>query len=139
MRRPKPNAATAWGNQAKRFLLPALRSPQLVQARVSSTAAGVELVAQWILLVEILMIRLGRPELRRRYNRRHDGLLERLVLLPVGARSFRQALLLRVVIEDRWAVLRANVAELAVLYGRVVVEPEGCQQRLVAHLPRVVR
>src|SRR5207247_10082684 len=99
-------------------------APQLLQPRVASAAAAVELVANRVLAVVVLMIFLGRIEGARHLDRRQDRLLEGLRFLERRLRGFRRAPLGIVVIEDRGAVLRAAVAELAVRHRRIDVDPE---------------
>src|SRR5205814_1703226 len=113
-------------------------APKLVEARVAAAASDVELVLQRVLLVVVLVVFLRRVELGGGLDRRDDRLPEGLLLLPFGLGSLREPLLLVGVVEDRRPVLRPAVAELAIGDRRVVVQPEGLKQLLVAHLGRVV-
>src|SRR5438552_7238248 len=75
-------------------------APQLLQPRVAPAAAAVELVANRVLAVVVLMIFLGRIEGARHLDRRHDRLLEGLRFLERRLRGFRGLPLRIVVIED---------------------------------------
>src|SRR4029453_9488461 len=96
--------------QAARPCMPVVsmrrRAPELREAAIAPAARSVVAVADWILEIVILVISLGRPELGRGDDRRHDRFLERLRLLECGLRRFGEPALLVVVHEDRRAVLR---------------------------------
>src|SRR3954471_22436366 len=92
-------------------------APQFLQARVAPAAVAVELVADRVLLVEILVVRLGGIELARRDDRRDDLLPEGLGFFERRLGALRNPPLLLAVHEDRRAVLRADVAELPVAHG----------------------
>src|SRR5262245_66640615 len=78
------------------------------------------------------MIVLGLVERPGRDDLRLNRLLE--AALHQRLRSLRRRALRLVVIEDRGAVLVADVAELPVLRERVDVVPENIEQLVVAHL-----
>src|SRR6185295_5443647 len=115
-----------------RSRLLAAAAPELREPLIAAAAVAVELVAERILLVVVLVVFLGGVELRGRCDLRLDGLLE--ALLHLGPGGFGQALLRLVVVEDGRAVLVARIAELAVLHQRIDVVPEGVEQLLVADL-----
>src|SRR5215510_3770550 len=114
------------------------RAPELVESRVAAAARGVELVANRVLLVVVLVIVFRRPEFAGGHDRGDDRLLEGFLLVPFGLGGLGEPLLLLGVIEDRGAILRPDVAELPVLDRRVVVEPELLEQPFIAHLRGVV-
>src|SRR5262245_22965262 len=118
------------------ILLALLLAPQLLEPRVASAIEAVELIADRILLVVVLVILLRLVERSRRHDLGLDRLLE--ALGDLSLRRLRQHPLLLAVIEDRAAVLVAVVAELAILRQRIDVVPEHVEQLLVAHLDRVV-
>src|SRR5437773_2028776 len=91
-----------------------------------------------VVLVEVaLVVLLGAPELRRRYDLGHDRLRE--VALHNNLRPEGLLLLLGIVGEDDRAVLVTEVGALAVECRRVVHVPEGVEQLRVRDPGRVVR
>src|SRR5881628_816689 len=94
--------------------LPARLAPQLGEPAVAPTAESVRLVADRVLLVEVLVVFLGGPELGERHDRRHDRLLEPLRRgLELAPGFLGQPLLRFAAIEDLGSVLVAAIAELA--------------------------
>src|SRR3989338_5411609 len=114
-----------------------LLAPELLQALVATTAVAVVGVTHRVLAVVVLMVVLGRVEGGGRQNFRHYGLGKAPRGLQVGLGGFGQALFLGVAVENRTAVLRAAIAELAVGGQGVDGRPEGFQQFGVAGLSRV--
>src|SRR2546426_6085803 len=112
--------------------------PQLLQPRVAPAAGSVELVPHRIIDVEILVIVLGGPDLSGRHDRCDNIVLERFRLREHPFGGLGETFLLFGVIEDRGAVLAADVAELPVSYGRIDVFPEHFEELFVAHLLRIV-
>ena len=112
--------------------------PRAASRRVAAAAGPVVVVAHRILLVVVLVVFLGRPELGRRDDRRDDRLLERLRLLERRLRRLGGCRCSSLCTKIAGAVLRADVAELAVLHRRIDVVPEDVEQLLVADLLRVV-
>src|SRR5437899_10492116 len=106
--------------------------PQLLQPRVAPAAGSIELVPHRILDVEILVIVLGGPELSGRHDRCDNIVLERFRLREHPFGGLGETFLLFGVIEDRGAVLAADVAELPVSYGRIDVFPEHFEEPFVA-------
>src|SRR5712692_11452242 len=78
------------GHGASLFL--AQLAPQAVEPRVAAAARDVELVLQRVLLVVVLVVILGGPEVARRHDRREDRLAERFVLLPFRLGGLGEAL-----------------------------------------------
>src|SRR5262252_2455337 len=113
-----------------------LLAPQLLEPGVAAAIEPVELIANGILQVVILMILLGLVERPGWDDRRLDRLLE--ALLHRRLRGFRQRPLLLAMIEDRAAVLVAVIAELPILRQRIDVVPKHVEQLVIAHLGRVV-
>src|SRR5438552_5420304 len=136
IRRRCPTRGTATISASSSLL--AQLAPQAAEPRVAAAAGDVEAILQRVLLVVILVVVLRRVELARRRDRREDRLAEGVVLLPLPLGGLGEALLLRRVVENFRPILRARVAELPVLHRRVVIQPEGLEQLLVAHLRRVV-
>src|SRR6266496_4914273 len=102
--------------------------PQLFQAGIAATSLTVRLIAYRALLVEVLVILLGRIERRGRDDLRHDSPLEARHLFDPPLRLLGGFPLRLVLVEDRRAVLRAVVAELTVRLRRIDVVPEGLEQ-----------
>src|SRR6516162_7454518 len=113
-----------------------LLAPQLLEPGVAAAIEPVELIANGILQVVILMILFGLVERPGWHDRRLDRLLE--ALLHRRLRGFRQRPLLLAMIEDRAAVLVAVIAELPILRQRIDVVPKHVEQLVIAHLGRVV-
>src|SRR5215468_10068538 len=113
-----------------------LLAPQLLEPGVAAAIEPVELIANGILQVVILMILFGLVERPGWDDRRLDRLLE--ALLHRRLRGFRQRPLLLAMIEDRAAVLVAVIAELPILRQRIDVVPKRVEQLVIAHLGRVV-
>src|SRR5262249_53253968 len=131
-RAPPPLSAATDGRSSS-SILPA---PQLRQPRVAPAIVAVELVADRILQVIVLVIVLRLVERAGGHDLRRHRLLE--ARLDPCLRRFRQSALLVVVVEARGAVLVAVVAELAVLRQRIDVVPEHVEELLEAHVRRVV-
>ena len=74
------------------------------------------------------MVLLGGIERRERLELRHDRLIPQLLRLKLGDHALCRGLLLGTVIEDRRAILRADVGALAVEGGRVVDREEDVEQ-----------
>src|SRR5690606_18801467 len=98
----------------------------------------VEVVPHRIALVVILVVILGRVELRGRDDLRDDRAWQLAALLELPLRALCELALLLVVIEDRAAVLLAAIAELPAGIDRIDVAPKHAEQRLVAHDVRIV-
>src|SRR6266542_3811641 len=77
--------------------------PDLLEPLIASAVEAVEVIPDGVLLVVILVILLGAPELRRGKDVGGDA----EALLQRRLRRLGQALLFGVVVEDRRAVLRA--------------------------------
>src|SRR5690606_9091578 len=90
------------------------RAPDFFQARVAAAAEAVELVADRILLVVVLVVILGRVEHGRRDDLGRNRPVEAAGRLPLLLARLGQAALLVVDREDRAAVLRAGIAELPI-------------------------
>ena len=105
---------------------------------IAPATAAVDLVAQRILLVVVLVIVLGRIERAGRADRGDHGLLQHVARVELLLRGRRLRELLVARREDRGGVLRAAVAELAARVGRVDVAPEHLEQLRIAHALRVV-
>src|ERR1700737_3577389 len=113
-------------------------APELLQAGVAATPLPGTVVPERILLVEVLVVLLGRKKRRGRGDLRHDFPLEARHLFDPLLRLLGGFPLRLVLVEDRRAVLRAVVAELAVGLRRIDVVPEDLEQLLVGNLGRVV-
>src|SRR5438128_9128949 len=83
----------------------------------------------------ILMIVLGRPELGRRDDLRHDRFLPLRLPLRFGALSGLPLLL--IVVEDRRTVLRSAVVSLLIQRRRVMQTEEVIEDLVVADLCRI--
>src|SRR5262245_18048190 len=118
------------------ILFALLLPPQLLEPRVASAIETVELVADRILLVVVLVVLLRLVERSRRHDLGLDRLLE--ALGDLSLRGLRQRPLLLAMREDRAAVLVAAVAELPILRQRIDVVPQHVDHLLVADLGRVV-
>ncbi len=127
------------GGRGRRLQLDlAVLAPGPVQEVVAPGPRAVELVADRMVLVVVLMVVLSRVEGGCRQYLRHERLLE-----PAGRRKFPlrllgQPLLLVVVVEDGRAVLRPPVHELAAGVRRVDLAPEHLQKLRVRDQARVV-
>src|SRR5882672_1533224 len=123
--------AGGWGSLSRSV------SPKLRKTCVAAAAVAVVLVPDWILLVVVLVVFLGRVELCRCDDLGDDRLRERLRFLECRPGRFGSAPLRVVVDEDRGSVLRADVAELPVFHGRINRVPEVLQQALVRDALRI--
>src|SRR6266513_4435881 len=112
--------------------------PQLLQARIAPAAGSVELVPHRILDVEILVIVFSRPELPGRHDGRDDVVPERFRFRERPLGGLRKTFLLFGVIEDRRAVLAADVTELPLAHGGIDVFQEHFEEFFVVHLFRIV-
>src|SRR6266542_4683227 len=108
--------------------------PNLLEPLIASAVEAIEVIPDGVLLVVILVVLLCAPERRRGKDVGGDA----EAFLQRRLRRLREAFLLGVVVEDRRAVLRAVVAELTAVVGRVDVVPEGVEELRVRHLARVV-
>src|SRR4051794_38330561 len=97
----------------RRACLLAALAPDLLEPVIAAAARAVELVADGVLLVVVLVVPLGGPERGHRRDLGLDRLLE--PLLHLGPRGLGEPLLVLVMDEDPRAVLRPVVAELEVL------------------------
>src|SRR5690606_27522283 len=108
-------------------------APKLFEPCRAAAGELVEVVPERVALVVILMVVLGRVELRRRHDLRDDLAGERAALLESLLRALRELALLLVVVEDRAAVLIASIAELSAAADRIDVTPEHVEKQLVVH------
>src|ERR1017187_8226987 len=113
-------------------------APELLQARIPPAARAVEGIADRILLVVALVVVLGLPEGPGLQDLGDDRTLQDAGRLEGSLRGLGRLPLRVVGDEDRGAVLRAVVAELAVRVRRVDVVPEDVQELLVRDLLWVV-
>src|SRR4029077_4495648 len=106
----------------------------------SDAGAAEAAIAVWVLGEILLVVILGKIELRRRQDFRGDGSeparLQRLLVRRLG--RLGRALLLLGEIIDAGTVFRADVVSLTHAMGRVVRLEEGLEKLLVADLRRVV-
>src|SRR5688500_15898596 len=114
------------------------RSPELFEALVAAAVVAVELVADRIAAVVVLVIILGRIELRRWNNLGGNRLPEPAGRLELAFACFGQAPLFGTRGEDRAAVLVADIAELAIDREWIDIAPEDLQQLRVTDQCRVV-
>src|SRR5665647_3551657 len=127
-------SATPAVNSARRSIISTVSlmwAPDLLQPLIAAAVPTIEFIFRRILLVEILMIFLGRVERSGLDDLCIDRLLELDFDLLLG--GFRQLPLFIVVEEDRGSVLRAVIAELLVLHGRIDRVPVIGQQLLIGH------
>src|SRR5262249_7107468 len=107
------------------------------QPGVAAASCAIRVIAGRTLFPEVLVVLLGRIELRRRDDLGDDLPLELRILLELALRLLGRLLLRLALVEDRRAVLIAVVAELAVLLERVHVVPVDLEKLLVARLRRI--
>ncbi len=108
-------------------------SPQTsCKPRVTAAAVAVELVADGIGLVVVLVVILGGIELICLDDGRDDGLVEAARRRQFLFGAFRRLPLFLVLDEHRRAVLIAAVAELSAGIQRIDVAPEYLEQPVVA-------
>src|SRR5437773_2041678 len=98
-----------------------LLAPDFPEARVAAAARAIRVVPLRVLLVEVLVILLGRPEPGRRDDLRHHRLAE--LLLDRTLRLLGRFLLRLVGDEDRRAILIPAIAELPARRERIDVVP----------------
>src|SRR6185503_1394241 len=115
-----------------------LFAPEFMQPLCPPAVELVEFVAKRILLVEILVILLGRIEVRSCDNLGGDRSGKLLGLLDHLLRLLRQALLIFIMIENGRAVLMALVTELPIRSRGINVVPEEIENLLVADLCRII-
>src|SRR5436309_13220370 len=99
-------------------------SPQLRPPPVAPAAQTIRVVAHVVLPVEVLVIVLSRIEGAGRHDLGDDGLREPAGSLDPRLRVHGESPLALVVVEDRRAILPADVAELAVPLPGIHVVPE---------------
>src|SRR5688500_12785558 len=121
---------------ARRFLT--CFSPQRLKPLRAPAIVFVEFIADWILLVEVLMVLLCGIKLGRRGDFGDNGFFKRLRLVQPLFRFFGQPLLIVVMIKNGGTILMAFVTELLIRGGWIDVVPEHIQQCGVADLLRVV-
>src|SRR6266852_5835508 len=102
-------------------------SPQLFQPLGATATVFVEIVADGVLFVEVLMVLLGGIELRGHHNLRDDRLFESSRLLDRLFGGVRLTLLFVGLKENGGAILAAVVAELCVRCDRIDVAPKSIQ------------
>ena len=113
-------------------------APHPLEIPLSPGAGPVELVAQGVLLVVVLVVVFGRIERGGGNDLSRDGPIERSGLRKRRFGCKRRSLLLLGVVEDGGPILAAVVRELSVGLSRVDVAPEDVQQRLIRDLGRVI-
>ena len=87
----------------------------------------------------VLMVVLGQVELLERHNLRDNGAVKDFLFGEFLDVRVRAALLFVVGVENRRAVLRADIRSLAIQFGRIVRHAKKhLQQRLIRHLRRVI-
>src|SRR5262252_5738180 len=109
-----------------------LLAPQLLEPGVAAAIEPVELIANGILQVVILMILFGLVECPGWHDRRLDRLLK--ALLHRRLRGFRQRPLLLAMIEDRAAVSVTVIADLPILRLMIDVVLKHLDQLVTDHL-----
>src|SRR5690606_26548545 len=118
------------GGSAERAGPAGVLAPDRFEAGVAAAALSIRIIAIRVRAVEVLVVVLGRVEVRDRLDRRRHRLVE------AGGygleRLLGDALLLGVAVVEDGAVLRAPVAELAVHREGVDVVPEHLDERLEA-------
>src|SRR6185369_11454576 len=101
-------------------------APQLAQPPVAPAPRPVGVIAHRVLLEEVLVVLLRRPELARLGDLRHHRILE--LLLDDLLRRLRRLPLRLVEVEDPGAVLVAAIAELPARRERIDRVPEDPEQ-----------
>src|SRR6266508_2891811 len=114
-------------------------APDLLQPGVAAASLAVFVIPHGVLLVEVLVVFLGRIERGRGNDLSRDLPLELLLLFEPSFGFLGRPLLSLVFVEDGRPVLRTVVAELSVLLEGIDVVPKDVEQLLVTRLGRVIR
>ena len=114
-------------------------APDFLEAALAAAVLVVSRIAERVHLAVVLVVLLRGIELRQRNDLGDDLSFEARLLFELRLRGERRGLLRLAGVEDRRAVLRSVIAELAVLLRRVDVVPVDLEKLLVRDLCRIER